>query len=114
PSSPRTISGSSSTIRMRGMLVASSCGPLTPALSPRGRGGDGQGEGEAAALLRPALDAHPAPVGLNDVLDQGQPHAAAPRALGLAPSDAIELLEDSLELRGRTADALRADLYHDR
>src|SRR5215470_13044371 len=99
---------------MRGMLVATSCGPLTPALSPWGRGGNGEVEGEAAALPRPTLDAHPAPVGFNDVLDQGQPHPAAPCALSLTPSDAIELPEDSPKPRCRDANSLVVDLDHHR
>ena len=49
---------------------------------------------------------HAAPVGLDDVPHQGQPDAAAPPALRLAPPDAVELLEDPRLLGGRDADAL--------
>src|SRR6266545_2027738 len=101
-SSPRTISGSSSTIRMRGIYRP----PLRAVL------GHGQEEREPAPLARTALDAHAPPVGLGDVLDQSQPHPAAPGALSLTTSDAVELLEDSLRLSGRYAYALVGHLDH--
>src|SRR5712691_2224823 len=96
-SSPRTISGSSSTIRILGTSSLRSCGHRHV-------------QREAAALARTALDLHAPAVRLRDVLDERQAHPAAPAALRLTPSDAIELLEDSLGLARRNADALVGDL----
>jgi hypothetical protein len=54
----------------------------------------------------PAVDRHPAPVGLHDVPNQGQPDAAAAPPLRLAPADAVELLEDASLLLARDPDPL--------
>src|SRR3990170_7095010 len=75
-SSPRTISGSSSTIRILGIAA------------------ERQPEREPAALPGAALHGHTAAVGLGDVLDEGQADPAAAAALRLAPPHPVELLED--------------------
>src|SRR5678816_4380440 len=65
---------------------------------------------EATPLADAALHADPPAMGLDDMLHQGQPDAAAPPSLRLTPSDAVELLEDSLGLGGWDPEALVRDL----
>src|SRR5206468_7679908 len=90
-SSARTISGSSSTIRILGIYTSRA---------------ERQVEGKSATRGVPAAHAHAAAVGLGDVLDQRQPHPAPAPPLGLVPSDAVVLLENSLDLGRRAADPL--------
>src|SRR3989442_7059723 len=53
-----------------------------------------QPQGESTALTGTALHGDAAAVGLGDVADEGQAHTAAAAALGLAPAEAIKLVED--------------------
>src|SRR5688572_27980870 len=77
--------------------------------SPRDR----QPDGEAAPRPGPAVDGHAAPVRLDHVLDQRQPEPAPAAALGLTPSDAVELVEDSLPLGDGDPDPVVRDLDPD-
>ena len=74
----------------------------------RGTRGRRAGEevAEAGPLARPAVHGDGPAVRLRDVLDQREAHPAPAPPLRLTPSDAIELLEDSLALGDRDADPI--------
>src|SRR5215510_15070796 len=57
------------------------------------RCGHGEGEPDGAPLADDALDPHAAAVGLDDLLDQGQPEPCATNAAGLLVIDPEELAE---------------------
>src|SRR2546425_605374 len=81
-SRPRTISGSSSAIKI-----------LATARQ-------GEPQGETAPRPRPALDRDPAAMRFGHVLDERQAHATAPLPLSFAPPHTVELLEDPPLLLG--------------
>src|SRR4029079_4546644 len=105
---------SSSTIRMRvmqGSLLVRRR-PVSAVVvvlrdRPVGRRGQGHREGRAASLLAP--DAHPSPVVLADVLDDGQAEPGAPGGARAGGVDPVEALEDALLLGRRDALALVGD-----
>src|SRR5215472_10249951 len=74
--------------------------------SRRWPGLDREVEREPTSLPRLTRHRDASGVRLGDVLDQSQAHPASSLCLGLTPSDAIELLEDSPGLTRRDADAL--------
>ena len=97
-------------VRPRGVTasaVAAATRAGSAASAPAG-GLDGQVDGEGAPLARPALDRHPAAVGLDDVLHDREPQAAPLDVVHQAGAHAVEAVEDLALLVARDADPLVA------
>src|SRR4028119_1150188 len=75
--------------------------------------GAGQADGEGRALAGDALDGHPAPVVLGDVLYDGEAEARTAGRLGARLVHPIEPLEDARELPLGDADARVGDADDD-
>lgn len=68
-------------------------------------------DGECTALARRALCGDRSPVGVGDVLDNGQSEARSPQFSASGPVDAVESLEYPREMLGCNATAGVSHMY---